>query len=227
MSDNSKIKEATMCLDKSIEKLESCLESDLNEGMDSVNVCDLEKLSNSIHYLCEAKDKKVNSIYHETLIEAMQDATYGEDYDEDGVLKGYRGRSARTGRFVHRAYTEREMDMQDGRMGYKPEMYDKGYTEERHGSVNSGYNKGYEDGHNRGYEEGRMKGYEDGRSAGRSSYDRAKRSYEESPREAKPEKLRHLMETLEEELTPMAPQMDANDKAIVKNGLQKMINKFA
>ena len=60
---------------------------------------------------------------------------YGVDYDENGPMKkGYRGRSATTGRYVHRPYMEvmRDMDMPN-KMYYGGEMQsrdgeNRGYT---------------------------------------------------------------------------------------------------
>ena len=69
---------------------------------------------------------------------------YGVDYDENGPMKkGYRGRSATTGRYVHRPYIEvmRDMDMPN-KMYYGGEMQSR-------------------DGENRGYK-GDMHTYPDG-----------------------------------------------------------------
>lgn len=223
-----KLKEKTMKLDKICEKLTTCLESHLEEGVQDADAKEIESVANSIHYLSEAKENAAKSMYYEQIMTAMQDHEYGEDYDEDGMLKGYRGRSATTGRYVHRAYEEkmmRDMDRHDGRMYY---------------SVDSSPEQRISGSNSRGYEEGYNKGYEDGRSASRNHggsgrMDSARRGYEESKmhnngdadKTKQREKLQHLMDTLEEELTPYGPTMDSTEKQIVRNGLQKMINKFA
>lgn len=181
--------------------------------------------------LCDAKEKCAKTIYHETLIEAMNDSDneYGRDWDEDGPLRGYRGRSATTGRFVHRAYTEgRDMDRHEGRMYYTVEpandnraAYGRGYEEPRR--AYDGNRKIWSDG-----SEEYTRGYTDGKMASATRYDMARKGYEEAEdKTEKREKLQSIMDALEQDLMPYAPTMDANEKQIVRNGMQKMINKFS
>jgi len=182
-----KVKEKTHALESICEKLVSSLSAHLDEGIQNADTDEVGKVADIIKDLCEAKEDCVKAMYHEQIMEAMEENEYGEEWDEYGPLRGYRGRSATTGRYVHRAYNEgRDMDRASGRMYYT-----------------------------------------DGKMASETRYGIAKKGYEEAvDHTEKREKLQHLMDALEQDLVPYAPQMDANDKAIVKNGLQKLMNKF-
>lgn len=229
------LKEKTKALEKACEKLTNCLDKHLDEGLQDVDAQELESVANSIHYLSEAKEKTAKAMYYEQIIEAMEKGDDAKYYEEVGMTRGYRGRSATTGRFVHRAFEEkmmRDMDKPEGRMYYSAE----GTAEPA---------KGYEEGHARGYEDGYTKGYEDGNAKGYAhtvmnrgadgNFEMARKGYKEAKehngteadKTKHREKLQHLMDTVEQELAPFAPTMDATEKQIVRNGLQKMMNKYS
>ena len=172
---------------------------------------------------------------------------YGVDYDENGpIKKGYRGRSATTGRYVHRPYMEimRDMDMPN-KMYYGGEMQsrdgeNRGYKGDMHtypdGSVNyyGGENQKYmrmvEDADMNGY----RRGYSDGMNAGRSmnnesnSISNARRGYEEAKQKGNKEervnKLNEMMTSIKDEIKPMLPEMDVSEKSVIRNGLQTIQN---
>lgn len=224
------------------EKLLKSLCVHLESGLQEADADEVGKVVDMIKDLCEAKEKCVKSMYHQQIMEAMDESEneYGRDWDENGPLRGYRGRSARTGRFVHRAYSEgRDIDRHDGRMYYTVEPADDNASAYRNmrmygESAGSGMStasgsrsmRTYSDG-SVAYENGYQKGYTDGKMSSQTRYDIARRGYEEtSDHTQKREKLQQMMDALEQDLMPYAPEMDANDKMVVKNGLQKMINKF-
>ena len=228
-----KIKEKTKPLEDLCDKFEKSLCAHLEGGMADADVEEVGKVVDMIKDLCEAKEKCVKSMYHEQIMEAMDESEneYGKEWDENGPLRGYRGRSARTGRFVHRAYTEnRDIDRNEGRM-YYPEVNGgamdsrRMYGESAGNGMSTMSGRSYSDG-SVAYENGYQKGYTDGKMANETRYNMARRGYEEADHTQKREKLQQLMDALEQDLTPYLPSMDANDKQIVKNGLQKMINRF-
>lgn len=190
--------------------------------------------------------------YHFHITEAMEkpENEYGVDYDENGVIRrGYRGRSATTGRYVHRPYTEmmRDMDM-PRKMYYGGEMQsrdgeNRGYKGDMHtypdGSV------AYYGGENRSYmhmmeeadKNGYQRGYTDGMAAGKSMSNsrmttspitNARRGYEEAKekgnKEERVNKLNEMMTSIKDEIKPMLPEMDVTEKSIVRNGLQTVQN---
>lgn len=191
------------------------------DNLDESNLCELEKWT--------AIAKNIAAFdYHYHITEAMEkpENEYGVDYDEDGPLKGYRGRSATTGRYVHRPYRTigmdpnlRDMDLADNKMYY---MDDSGME-----NVNdrNGYSRGYSD----GYAEGQSKSYE-------SRMDKAIRSYHEArntgtnsekDKENRIKTLTDLMHSFEVELIPHVKEMDATEKQIAKNSLDSIKNKIA
>ena len=167
-----KIKDKTRDLEEICDKLAKKLNQHLNEDMQGADTHEVGEVADAIKDIADAKEKAVKCLYYKQLMEAMSESEYGEDYDEEGPLRGYRGRSARTGRFVHRGYEERmmrDMDREDGRMYYAGSGMHTGGTSDN-------YTKGYEDGHARGYQEGHDRGYEEGRSRGYRK--RTKREYD-------------------------------------------------
>lgn len=226
-----------------------CLKTKVKaKGLDNIKANELEELK----CWTEIAKNIAEYDYYYHITEAMEqpENEYGVDYDENGVMRrGYRGRSATTGRYVHRPYTEvmRDMDM-PRRMYYGGEMQsrdgeNRGYKGDMHsypdGSVAyyGGENRSYmhmmEDADRRGYE----RGYTDGMSAGKtmnsgnmsnSPITNARRGYEEAKekgdKEERARKLNDMMTSIKDEIKPMLPEMDVSEKSIVRNGLQTVQN---
>ena len=107
---NAKIKEAT----KDICSLYDRVVSGLSANMEKLDTHEVYEIADVIKDLAEAKKYLCECVYKEQLLEAMEEADYGEDYDENGRM-GYRGRGA-NGRFVHRSGRGRSA-------GYTPEEF--------------------------------------------------------------------------------------------------------
>lgn len=98
-----------------IEKLTECAKSEMDKkGIEEIDTEEFGKATDIIKDLAEA-------MYYRTLVEAMKDSEYGEEYDEYGPMddgrRGYRGqpRSKTSGRYMKRG---------DGRrMGYDEPPY--------------------------------------------------------------------------------------------------------
>lgn len=233
-----KIKEKTKDLEEICDKLSKKLNQHLTEDMQNADTHEVGSVADAIKDIAEAKEKAVKCMYYHQLMEAMSDNEYGEDYDEDGPLRGYRGRSARTGRFVHRGYEERmmsdrDMDRSSGRMYYAGTS--------TAGTTTGGYNKGYEDGRRMGYEEGHERGYQEGMNRGyreagtvsRSRYENARRGFEEThdeqsgaDQQEKMQALQEMLNSMTEELQPKILKMNQQEKQYTKNTLQALINKI-
>lgn len=117
-----------------IEKLTECAKYELDKGVEAVDTKEMGEVTDIIKDLAEA-------MYYRTLVEAMKESEYGEEYDEYGPMddgrRGYRGqpRDSR-GRFRsrrgRRSYEEpwnevfdynemermRDMDRTHGRLYY-------------------------------------------------------------------------------------------------------------
>lgn len=226
-----------------------CLQSKVKaKGLDNIDTAELEE----IVYWSKFANNIAQADYYCKIVDEMEkpENQYGEDYDENGVIRrGYRGRSATTGRYVHRPYTEvmRDMDM-PRKMYYGGEMQsrdgeNRGYKGDMHtypdGSV------AYYGGENRSYmhmmeeadKNGYQRGYTDGMAAGKSMSNsrmttspitNARRGYEEAKekgnKEERVNKLNEMMTSIKDEIKPMLPEMDVTEKSIVRNGLQTVQN---
>lgn len=259
----AKTKEHTEKLSNLCTKLTDYLTEHLSAGLQDADTQEVGMVVDMIKDLCIAKEKVVKAIYYESIGAAMEESEYGEDYDEDGMIRGYRGRSRTTGRYVHRAgYQEpmmprvmRDMDRDIGRMYYADGSMGSsgtsngsvsggnsggsvmgggamGYSENNRGRNDSGNQ--HSEGRRRGYEEGYSDGMADGsmRNTSSSKFERARRGYDESKqkgaeKQEKLEKLQGMMDSLTEELAPYAMDADASEKSVIRNGAQRIINKFS
>ena len=109
-----------------IEKLTKCAEMEFEKGVENVDTKEMGDVVDIIKDLAEA-------MYYRTLVVAMEDSEYGEDYDEYGPMedgrRGYRGqpRSKTSGRYMSRGDGRRS---NRGRRGYDEPMGDYEMTPE-------------------------------------------------------------------------------------------------
>ena len=109
-----------------IEKLTKCAEMEFEKGIENVDTKEMGDVIDIIKDLAEA-------MYYRTLVVAMEDSEYGEDYDEYGPMedgrRGYRGqpRSKSSGRYMSRGDGRRS---NRGRRGYDEPMGDYEMTPE-------------------------------------------------------------------------------------------------
>lgn len=109
-----------------IEKLTKCAEMEFEKGVENVDTKEMGDVVDIIKDLAEA-------MYYRTLVVAMEDSEYGEDYDEYGPMedgrRGYRGqpRSKTSGRYMSRGDGRRS---NRGRRGYEEPMGDYEMTPE-------------------------------------------------------------------------------------------------
>lgn len=237
-----KIKDKTKDLGEICEKLTKTVSQHLEESIKDADTQETGAVIDMIKDLAIAKEKTIKGMYYEQLMEAMSGSEYGEDYDEDGP-RYYRGRSARTGRFVHRGYEEhmmRDMDKGEGRMYYAGEDA-RSYTGatvsggmSTGGSTSGGMSGGTSGGSSRGYEEGYEEGHRRGYREASSDYDHARKGYEESKekekkggsKEQKLQALNEYLNTITEDLAQKMMDMDSQEKTVLKNKLQALQNKI-
>ena len=230
-----------------IEKLTSCMEKELENGVQNVDTEEMGKVVDIIKDLAEAE-------YYRTITVAMDESEYGEDYDYEG-RKGYRGqpRDSR-GRYISRrgrrmGYEEpmmmydedweemermRDLDrMSYNRMGYSG----SGSGGNSSGNSSSGMNGGSNSG-NTGGNMGGGSSYTGGRGYSESNTSRsenARRGYEEakSMNDNSPEGKKKAMESLEnymkelsEEMTQWIGKMDASEKSLMKNKMSALMQRI-
>ena len=200
-----KVENKTKTIETMYESMENAIKHQIDGGLDKVNTHELYEAIDILKDLSEIKLNCVKAMYKTQIMEAMEDSEYGEDYNENGEIRYYRGqpRSKTSGRFMSRG---------DGRRSYRmtPEMYreyepeyyrdlDRESMKRMYSTTSTGtsgtsrnYSDGYADGmnegekrgYNNGISEGETRGYERGFSEGSRNrggrYDRARRNYEEN-----------------------------------------------
>ena len=103
-----------------VEKLTKCAEMEFEKGIENVDTKEMGEVVDIIKDLCEAE-------YYAKISKAMDEAEYGEEYDEYGPMedgrRGYRGqpRSKTSGRYMSRGDGRRS---NRGRRGYDEPMGD-------------------------------------------------------------------------------------------------------
>lgn len=204
-----------------IEKLSEAAKYEIDKGIECIDAEEMGKVTDMIKDLAEAE-------YYAKISKAMEESEYGKEYDEYGAYdepRYYRGqpRDSR-GRYMRRGYEMtpemyhmypaehyRDMDKEYGRM-----YYTEGGSNMGSDSVSSNSSRMYS-------EMGRD------RREGRSGQSR--RTYMESKEthKDKGEKMKDLesyMKDLSEDVTEMIHDATPEEKAMLKNKMQVLMQKF-
>ena len=210
-----------------IEKLTKCAEMELEKGVENVDTKEMGEVVDIIKDLAEA-------MYYRTLVVAMEDSEYGEDYDEYGPMedgrRGYRGqpRSKTSGRYMSIGDGRRS---NRGRRGYDktmgdyemtPEMYEK-YPAEYYRDMDRQSGKMYftDMSTNPG-----MRDAKEGRSGmSRKTYMETKQMHTNDTQDSKNIKAKKLDEffgDLYEDMKEMAHDMSNEEKTVWKQRVSKL-----
>jgi hypothetical protein len=227
------------------ETMEHAIKTQLDKGLDKVDTHEMYEAVDIYKDLSEVKKNIIEGCYKMQIMEAMEEAEYGEDYDENGEIRYYRGqpRSKTSGRYMSRGdgrrnymYPEeyyRDMDRESMRRMYTSNMNNSaGDTRSYSDGYSDGERKGYNDGETAGYQ----RGYSDGnRSSSNNRYERARRNYEETKAnktgnqaedsQKEMRSLEQMLNAFESELTEMLPKMSQNEKNLAKNKVASWQNK--
>lgn len=206
-----------------IEKLSEAAECEFNKGIENVDTCEMDKVVDMMKDLSEA-------MYYRTLTKVMQESDteeimemfdrYGDDGKRYYDMWRYKsGRFAPKGRGTRRGYDEPpyyhmmpeyEMSVEDYRK-HTPEYY-----------------------RDLDRSEGRL--YYTEPITMESRYDKAKRMYTESKdmhkanttddKQAKMKDLEHYMKELSEDVTELIVDMTPEEKAVMKNKMQVLMQKI-
>lgn len=186
-------------------------------GLEHIEGKDLEELKS---WACIAKDiAEYDYYYHITEAMEKDGEEYGETYDEEGPMRGYRRARDSRGRYMRRGYSA-PYTMDDNLMGYgdwPPIMEDKM-------SMGRGYDSKRQSERDMDRDSKHVMYYSDGMSgntAEASKYTSAKRGYEEA-KDAK--SLNKIFDVIEADIKEMKPSMTSNDTAIVRQRLTNMAN---
>lgn len=225
-----------------IEKLTKCAEMEFEKGVENVDTKEMGDVVDIIKDLAEA-------MYYRTLVVAMEDSEYGEDYNEYGPMedgrRGYRGqpRSKSSGRYMSRNDGRRS---NHGRRGYEepmgdyemtPEMY-KMYSPEYYRDMDRDAGKLYYTSNsssgNMSTHGGSMGGNSMTRDSREGRNGQSRRSYMESKemhkgntpedKEAKRKELDKWMTDIGSDIKELVHDMSAEEKTTAKQKLTNLAN---
>lgn len=210
-----------------IEKLTKCAEMEFEKGVENVDTKEMGEVVDIIKDLAEA-------MYYRTLVVAMEDNEYGEDYDEYGPMedgrRGYRGqpRSKTSGRYMSIGDGRRS---NRGRRGYDkpmgdyemtPEMYEK-YPAEYYRDIDRQSGKMYFTDMSM---DPSMRDAKEGRSGmSRKTYMETKQMHTNDTQDSKNIKAKKLDEffgDLYEDMKEMAHDMSNEEKTVWKQRVSKL-----
>ena len=205
-----------------LETLSESASTELAKGTEHVNTKEMGEVVDMIKDLTEAEKNRAEACYYNTLVEAMEESEYGEDYDEYGPLerKGYpRSRDSR-GRFTSRS-SRRNYPMRD-------EMWhDDRYDEYMQGRMN--YSNGAYGGGSRGMSSSGMKNMVSGSRYGYSydNYMRNRSNYSTTDPEDKKERMKMMEEYTKDLVTSFSDVLEdatPEEKNALKMKLAKVVN---
>lgn len=226
-----------------IEKLAECAKMELCMGIENVDTKEMGEVAEMIKELCEAE-------YYAKITKAMDEAEYGEDYDEDGPMndkryyrgqprdsrgrymsrRGRRGYEERYYRMTPEMYREhgpeywRDIDRHEGRMYYGGDGGSSGGMNGGTGGMSggSGSTRNYGGEHGRDYREGRS-------GQARRGYMETKEARPgNSPddKQAKTKELEKYMNELSSDITEMISGASNEEKTMLKTKLQTLVQKI-
>lgn len=190
-----------------LEDVSEAASTELAKGTDSVNTKEFGEVVDMIKDLSEAEKNKMEACYYKTLINAMEESEYGEDYDEYGPIerRGYSGRNGyrRSSMGSRRNYPMYDDMMDNQRMGYSNGAYGGGSRGMSSNNNSSRY------------------GY---------SYDRYmsnRRNYSKTDPEDKQERMKMMQEysnDLVGSISKIMEDVSPEEKQMLKNNLTKVMN---
>jgi hypothetical protein len=220
-----------------IEKLAETTKVELDKGIENVDTKEMGEVADIIKDLAEAE-------YYAKISKAMDEAEYGEDYDYMGAYdeherKGYRGqRRDSRGRYMsRRGYEsrmmpemrwedmeyERDMDRPMGRMGYSNSNTTSGSS--MSGNSNANSNMGYSEGNGGQYSSRMQRDSREGKSGQmRRGYMEAKEKG--ADKQQKMKELEDYMKELSSDVTEMIGDASPEEKAMLKNKMQVLMQKI-
>lgn len=222
-------------------KLEEAVKHELSKGIENVDAKELGEVVDMIKDLYEAKEKIVKACYYKGVLEAMEEHDFeDEDEIEDEGRRGYRGqRRDSRGRYMsnrgRRGYESRMMpDMDWDDMEYQRDMdrntHNKMYYTD--GSMSGSSSMGGSQssgsmgssGGNRGYSDGGRDSREGRSGQSRRGYMEAKE--QGADKQKKMKELEDYMKELSTDVTEMIEGASPEEKSMLKNKMQVLMQKI-
>lgn len=224
-----------------IEKIAECSKHEVEKGIENLDTKEMGEVAEILKELCEAE-------YYATITKAMAESEYGEDYDMNGPMEErryYRGqpRDSRGRYMSRRGYSEpkyhmtpemyrehtpeelRDMDREHGRMYYS------GNGGNTSSGGMSGGNSGSSGGSRYyGGQDSDMRDSREGRSGmSRRNYMETKEMHKGNTPEDKQKKVQELekyMNELSSDVTEMITGATPEEKTMLKQKMQTLIQKI-
>lgn len=223
-----------------IEKLAETTKVELDKGIENIDTKEMGEVADIIKDLAEAE-------YYAKISKAMDEAEYGEDYDYMGAYdeyerKGYRGqRRDSRGRYMsnrgRRGYESRmmpEMDWDD--MEYQRDMDRNSHNRMYYtdGNMSGSSSMGGSQGQSSGSmgSQGGSRGYSDGgRDSREGRSGQSRRGYMEAKekgadKQQKMKELEDYMKELSTDVTEMIEGASPEEKSMLKNKMQVLMQKI-
>ena len=235
------LEEESKPIKKMCEKLMDAVNYELDKGVENIDTKELGEAIDMIKDLYEAKKEMYESCYYKQIMEAMEEHDF-EDEEEiaDEGRKGYRGQPRDSkGRYMSRrgrrmGYEEpiymsdmypmehyRDMDRMDGRMYYTSGSMGNNSMGSQGQSSNSSSNMSG----NRGYSDRMVRDGREGRSGERrKGYMEAKE--QGMDKQAKMKELEEYMKELSSDVTEMISDASQEEKTMLKNKMQVLMQKI-
>lgn len=218
-----------------LENVSEAATTELSKGTDKVNTKEFGEVVDMIKDLSEAEKNKMEACYYKTLIEAMEESEYGEDYDEYGPIDermgysrggggggrggsrrggGNRGGGNRGGGRSRRNYPMYDDDRYDEYMGGRM-SYSSGGGSRSSGSSSSGSGSGGSGGGSSRY------GYS------YDNYMRNRSNYSTTDPEDKQERMKMLDDYTKDlmgSISDVMQDVSPEEKAMLKTKLAKVVN---
>ncbi len=203
-----------------LEDVSEAASTELAKGTDSVNTKEFGEVVDMIKDLSEAEKNKMEACYYKTLINAMEESEYGEDYDEYGPMerRGY-SRGSRGGNRGRSNYSSRRNYPMDEGM-----MYNQRYDEYMNGRM------GYSNGAYGGGSRGMSSNSSNNSSRYGYSYDKYmsnRRNYSKTDPEDKQERIKMMEEystDLIGSISKVMEDVSPEEKQMLKNNLNKVMS---
>lgn len=222
-----------------LENVSEAATTELSKGTEAINTHEFGEVVDMIKDLTEAEKNKMEACYYKTLVEAMEDAEYGKDYDEEGPIwdderMGYLRMRDSRGRYTssRRGYNGQGR----GRRNYDEMMEDPRFMEEMesrmYGERNSmGYSNGAYGGGRRG-QTSNMGSMGSGNSSSRYGYSHDDYMQKKSSMQGNdPETMKKRAKMIDEHMDDMyemfkeeVQDMSPEEKQMWKSKLNKIIN---
>lgn len=241
-----KLEEESKPIKKMCEKLMDSINYELDKGIENVDTKELGEAIDMIKDLYEAKKEMYEACYYKQIMEAMEEHDFeDEDEIEDEGRRGYRGQPrSQSGRFMSRGDGRRSNRGRGGRRGYEDMMmYDEDWDDmeyQRDMDRNTHNRMYYTDGNmggtsSSGMNSGSMvsqgaRDMREGRSGqSRRGYMESKEMHKGNSAEDKQQKMKeleHYMKDLSEDVTEMISEMSPEEKSLMKQKMQVLMQKI-